>query len=207
MGKLLSTQNLILLIGGAALIGTVLTLAVFLLQKSFGRALKPDKTRPPKIGVEDEAAFTLTTIKSVVTQLKSEQKELQEKLLAEERRADQSARKFELIAREIEHGLIVFDAQGYISFSNPLARTMLNVDTWSRRRYPEIFKDIPPLPELIGSCFEAGSETRNNPIEFQLLNGTRRKVDTSILPTRNSSGALEFVICVFREMKPLSPEA
>jgi PAS domain-containing protein len=207
MGKLLSTQNLLLLVGGAALIGTVLTLAVFLLQRSFGRALKPDKTRSPKISVEDEAAFTLTTIKSVVTQLKAEQKELQEKLLAEERRADQNARKFELIAREIEHGLIVFDAQGYLSFSNPLVRTMLNVDAWSRRRYPEIFKNIPPLPEFIGSCFEAGSETRQTPIAFQVLDGTRRKVDASILPTRSGSGALEFVICIFREAKPPSPEA
>jgi PAS domain-containing protein len=207
MGKLLSTQNLLLLVGGTALIGTVLTLAVFLLQRSFGRALKPDKTRSPKISVEDEAAFTLTTIKSVVTQLKAEQKELQEKLLDEERRADQNARKFELIVREIEHGLIVFDAQGYLSFSNPLVRTMLNVDAWSRRRYPEIFKNIPPLPELIGSCFEAGSETRQNPIEFQLLDGTRRRVDASILPTRNNSGALEFVICIFREANPPSPEA
>ena len=207
MGKLLSTQNLLLLIGGAALIGTVLTLAVFLLQRSFGRALKPDKTRPPKISVEDEAAFTLTAIKSVVTQLKAEQKESQEKLLAAERRADENARKFEIIAREIEHGLIVFDAQGYISSSNPLARTMLNVDTRSRRRYPEIFKDIPPLPELIGSCFEAGAEVREKTIEFQVLDGTKRTVDASILPTRNSSGALEFVICIFREMKPPSPEA
>src|ERR1035438_7213393 len=141
MGKLLSTQNLLLLVGGAALIGTVLTLAVFLLQRSFGRSSKSDKPRPPKLRVEDEAAFTLTTIKSVVTQLKADQKESQEKLLAAERRADENTRKFEIIAREIEHGLTVFDAQGYISFSNPLVRTMLNVDMWSRRRYPEIFKD------------------------------------------------------------------
>jgi PAS domain-containing protein len=207
MGKLLSTRNLLLLVGGAALIAIVLTLAVFLLPRSFGRRAKSDKPRPPRIPVENEATFTLAAIKSVVTQLKAEQKELQEKLLAEERRADQNAHKFELIAREIEHGLIVFDAQGYISFSNPLVRTMLNVDTWSRRRYAEIFKDIPPLPELIGSCFEAGSETRQNPIAFQVLDGTRREVDASILPTRNSSGALEFVICIFREMKPTSAKA
>jgi len=207
MGKLLSTQNLLLLIGGAALIGTVLTLAVFLLQRSLGRASKTDKPRPPRIPVEDEAAFTLTAIKSVVTQLKADQKELQEKLHAAERRADENARKFELIAREIEHGLIVFDAQGYISFSNPLVRTMLNVDTWSRRRYAEIFKDIPPLPELLGSCFEAGAEVREKTIEFQTLDGTTHTVAASILPTRNSSRTLEFVICIFREVKSPAPEA
>jgi PAS domain-containing protein len=207
MGKLLSTQNLLLLMGGAALIGTVLTVAVFLLQRSFSRGLKADKPRPTRVPIQDEAAFTLTTIKSVVIQLKTDQKELQEKLLAAERRSDENARKFELVAREIDYGLIVFDAQGYISFSNPLARTMLNVDTWSRRRYREIFKDIPPLPELVGSCYEAGIETRQNSIEVQISDGTRRRVAASILPTRNGSGTLEFVTCIFREVNPPSPAA
>jgi PAS domain-containing protein len=207
VGKLLSTQNLLLLVGGAALIGTFLTLAVFLLQKSFGRTSKTDKPRPPRITVEDEAAFTLTTIKSVVTQLKTNQNELEEKLLAAERRADENARKFELISREVDYGLIVFDVQGYVSFSNPLVCTMLNVDTWSRRRYLEIFKDTPPLSELVGSCFEAGIEARQNPVEVQISDGTRRGVAASILPTRNSSGALEYVLCIFREVKSPAPEA
>jgi PAS domain-containing protein len=207
MQQLLTPQNLLLLIGGAALAGIILTLAVYLLQRSFGRNLKTGKPMTAKIRVEEEAAFTLTTIKSVVTQLKTDQKTLQEQPLAAERRAEENARKFELIAREIEHGLIIFDAQGYISFSNPLVRTMLNVDTWSRRRYSEIFEDIPSLPELVGSCFEAGAETRQNPIEFHVLDGTMRRVDASVLPTRNGSGALEFVICIFREVKSPAPEA
>ena len=206
MQQLLTPQNLLLLIGGAALIGIILILAVYLLQRSFGRNLKTGKPRTAKIRVEDEAAFALTTIKSVVTQLKTDQKTLQEQLLAAERRADENARKFELIAREIEHGLIVFDAQGYISFSNPQARKLLVVDTWSRRRYVEIFKDIPALPELIGGCFEAGTEVRGKHLEFQISDGSKRLVEASVLPTRKSSGAMESVTCIFRELTP-SPEA
>ena len=95
--------------------------------------------------MEDEAAFTLATVKAVVTQLKTEQKTMQEKLGAAERRADENARQFELLAREIHQGLIIFDPQGYIAFSNPLVRTMLAMDTWSRRRYAEIFNDIPAV--------------------------------------------------------------
>jgi PAS domain-containing protein len=207
MGKLLTPQNLLLLIGGAALVGTLLTLAVFLLQRSFSRPLKTGKPRPPKIRVEDEAAFTLTTIKSVVTQLKTDQKVLQEQLVAAERRAEESARRFELIAREIEHGLIIFNGLGYISFSNPQVRKMLAVDTWSRRRYMEIFQDIPPLPELIGGCFEAGYEAREKTIEFQVSDGSKRRLEASLLPTRDRSGALESVTCIFREVTPPSPEA
>ena len=57
MQQLLTPQNLLLLIGGAALIGIILTLAVYLLQRSFGRNLKTGKPRTAKIRVEDEAAF------------------------------------------------------------------------------------------------------------------------------------------------------
>ncbi len=73
MNQLLTPQNLILLVGGAVLFGGMLTLGVYLLQRSFSRGLRTDKPRHAKIRLEDEAAFTLTTIKSVVTQLKTGQ--------------------------------------------------------------------------------------------------------------------------------------
>jgi PAS domain-containing protein len=207
MGKLLTPQNLILLMGGVALIGTLLILAVYLLQRSFGRDLKADKPKPQKVRVEDEAAFTLTTIKSVVTQLKTDQQALQEQIIAAVRRAQENARKFELVARELEHGLIVFDVAGYVSFSNPLARKMLIVDTWSRRRYTEIFREIPALSDLIGSCFETGTEVRRNPIEFQIPDGSKRRVEASVLPIRDQSGAMESVTCIFRNATASSAQA
>jgi len=207
MEQLLSPQNLILLIGGAALVGTVLTVAVFLLQKSFSRNLKSGKPRPQKIRVEDEAAFTLATIKSVVTQLKTEQKSLQDKLAEAERSAEENGRKFELIAREIEDGLIVFDAQGFISFSNPLVRKMLAVDTWSRRRYTEIFQNTPMVSELIGNCFAGGTEVRKKRVEVEVPNRGKRLVEVSALPTRDRSGAMESVTCIFREVKSTAPQA
>ena len=95
-----------------------------------------------------------------------------------------SARKFELLAREIDLGLISFDAQGYISFSNPLVRKMLAIDTWSRRRYAEIFHDIPALSGLIENGFETGTEVKRQAIEFQGLDGSKRRIEVSVLPTR-----------------------
>ena len=207
MNQLLTTQNLILLVGGAVLFGGMLTLGVYLLQRSFSRGLKTDKPRRPKIRLEDEAAFTLTTIKGVVTQLKADQIATQEKLVVAERRAEENARKFELLAREIDLGLISFDAQGYISFSNPLVRGMLGIDTWSRRRYAEIFHDIPALSALIGNGFETGAGIKRQAIEFQCLDGSKRLVEVSVLPSQDLSGARESVTCVFREVALPSPKA
>jgi PAS domain S-box-containing protein len=207
MDKLLSPQTLILLVGGALLFGTALTLGVYLLQRSFNRSLKSNKPRPARVRVEDEAAFTLATIRAVVTQLKTDLKATQEKLVAAERHAEENTRKFELLAREIDSGLMVFDAAGFISFSNPPVRKILAVDTWSRRRYAEIFNDITPLSELIDECFATGAEVRKKFVEFQGSDGSKRWVEVSVLPTRDRTGALEVVACVFRELRPPAPVA
>lgn len=193
---------MMLLFGGAVLAISVLILGIYLIQKSLGRNLKSEKTKAPKLNVEDEAAFSLETVKGVIAQLKAEQKAHQEKLAAAERRADENARKFELVAREIDYGLIIFDAQGFITFSNPQVRKLLNVDTLSRRRYPEIFADLLEFSKLIGGCIEAGTETRNGTMEFPASDGGQRQVEVTILPLRDRSNILEGVGCVFRASSP-----
>lgn len=202
MGRLTSPQYMALLIGGAAVIGTIMILAVFLLQRSLGRSVKRDQPKTSPLKVEDEAAFTLATVKSVVTQLKTEQQTLQEDLRAAERRADSGARHLEIVTGQIQQGVIIFDLQGYIAFSNPQVRTMLAIDTWSRRRYPEIFKEFLPLPELIAESFETGIDVRTKMLEFQGQDGSKRLIEYSLCPSRNGTGQVESVVCFFREAPP-----
>jgi PAS domain-containing protein len=197
MGKIANPHYLLLLAGGAAAVGSILILAVFLLQKSLGRNTKRERPKSMPLSPDEEATFTLTSVKSVVTQLKAEQQTMQEQLRAAERRAETSARQVEIISRQIPHGVIVFDAQGYIAFSNAQVRTMLAIDTWSRRRYAEIFKNIPNLLDLITPCFEGSQEVRGKLVDLQLETGSTRRVEASILPTRNNTGGLESVVCIF----------
>jgi PAS domain-containing protein len=200
-------QQMILLFGGAVVVICVLILGVYLLQKAIGRTLKQEEPKPPKVRVDDEAAFTLATVKGVIAQLKADQKVTQEKLLAAERRAEENTRKFELLAREIDYGLMIFDAEGFITFSNPLVRKVLAVDIWSRRRYAEIFHDLPELSKLIGECVETGTEVRKRIVEFQGSDRSRRRMEVSVMTTRDRSGATEVVACVFRDLAPPAPEA
>jgi len=197
-----SPPQLIMLFGGALFLISVVLLGVYLLQKSISRTLKPDEPKPARVRVEDEAAFTLATVKAVITQLKTEQKVTQEKLVAAERRAEESARKFDLLAREIDYGLMIFDAEGFITFSNPQARKVLAVDTWSRRRFGEIFHDLPAFSQLIGECVATGTEVRKKAIEFVGPDGSKRWVEASVLATHDRSGTMEVVACVFRELPP-----
>lgn len=207
MNPHLSSHHMMLLFSGALLVICILLLAGHLLGKSMSRTRIPQEPKPPAVRLENEAAFTLATVKGVVTQLKTEQKATQEKLLAAERRADENARKFELLAREIDYGLMIFDAQGFVTFSNPLVRKLLAVDTWSRRRYGEIFRGFAALSQLIGECFEMGTETRKRTVELQGADGSTRRVEVSVLPTRDTSGAMEFVACMFRDLAPPAPDA
>lgn len=200
-------RQMLLLFGGAVLVISVLLLGLYFLQRSIGRTLKPEEPKPARVPVENEAEFTLATVKGVIAQLKTDQKATQEKLTVAERRAEASGRKFELLAREIDCGLIVFDAAGFITFSNPQVRTILSVDTWSRRRHGEIFRDIPVLAKLISECFENATEVRKSTIEFQGADGSQRRLEVSVLPIRDRSGIPEAVVCFFRELAPPGMEA
>jgi len=194
--------QLIMLMGGAMLLVCLLILIIYLLQKAFGRGSKDDASMREKVPLDDESAFTLATVKGVITQLKAQHKEAQDELTVAARQAEQSGRKFTVLAGEFDHGLLVFDAEGYISFSNPAVRKMLAIDTWSRRRFGEIFQEIPPLRELLGSCFEARVEARKKMVEWQPAEGSVRRVEVTVLPSFDRSGMMDFVVCVFRDLAP-----
>jgi len=203
----LSPKTMIFLLGVVLCIGVVLTLAVCVLQRALGRKMEPDKPQPLKIQPGDEAAFTLSAIKSVVTQLKADQNTLREQLAVAERNAEERSRKLELLVRETADGVIIFDAQGYVTLSNPQVRTLLAVDTWSRRRYPEIFQNHPTLAKLVGNCFENGIEVREKTVEIQMQDNDARQLQISALPTRDRMGALESVVCIVRQVNPMPPPA
>ncbi len=163
----LSFLQLTFLIGGAMVVALVLIVAIYALHKSIRGTLKPDDFKPPRVRVDDETAFTLATMQAVIVQLKDEQKATQAKLAAAEQRAEENARKTALLAQEMDQGLMVFDRQGFLTQANAPARELLGPDTWSRRRYAELFQSIPRLAELVRTCLETGAETRKETVEYQ----------------------------------------
>jgi PAS domain-containing protein len=195
----LSFLQLTFLVGAAVAVAALLGGAAYALHKSICQTLKPDDLKPPRVRVEDETAFTLATLQGVIIQLKREQKTAQEKLLATDLRAEENTRKFELIAREINQGLMIFDRQGFVTFANAHAREVLAADTRSRRRYAEVLQAVPKFVELVGGCLETGSETRDEKIEYQTGDEPTRLIEVSTLPIRDRTGTIEAVVCLVRE--------
>lgn len=194
----LSFLQLTFLVGGAVVVALVLIVAIYALHKSFRGTLKPDDFKLPRVRVEDETAFTLATMQAVIAQLKDEQKTTQEKLVAPEQRAEENARKIALLAQEMDQGLMVFDRQGFLTQANAPARELLGPDTWSRRRYAELFQSIPKLAQLVRTCLETGAETRKETVEGQTGDESTRAMVVSVLPMRDRNGKTEAVACLLR---------
>lgn len=191
--------QLMMLLAGALLVASVLILIVYLLQKAFRPTSKAGDSERPKVALDDEAAFTMATVKGVISQLKTEQKSAQDELIAAERQAEQSARKLSLIAAEFDQGLMIFDGDGYITFANARMRKLLPIDTWSHRRFTEIFQDTPILSEIVGKCFELRTELRQEKFDLPGSDGGARRLEITALPSFDRSGAMDFVACIFRE--------
>ncbi len=191
--------NLTLLIAGAVIIVVVMILGLYLVHRSLRQAAKPVDFKPPRVRAINESAFTLATMQAVIADLKGEQRTAQEKLLAVDRLADENARKLELIAREVDQGLMVFDREGLITLTNAHVSNILAVDTWSRRRYREILESIPKLAEMIAAALKTAVETRKQKVEYQNRDGSTRAIVVSVFPIRDKSGETEAVVCLFQE--------
>jgi PAS domain-containing protein len=187
------------------LVGVVLATAavIILISYFFHRAIRqgPGGAGPTEapLLIQDDTSFALAAMQGVISSLNQGRKRTQESLQATQQRAEETLRKLEVIAQEMEQGLLVFDRQGFISLANPAARSLLLVDTWSRRRYPEILGPESRLAGLIAACLGAGTATKNEMIEHPTSSGERRALTVSVIPLQDRNGTVEGVVCLVRE--------
>jgi PAS domain-containing protein len=189
-----------ILLAVAIVVAGIMILAIYLLHNSIRQTLKPDDLKPGRVRVDDETAFTIATMQAVITELKAAERMTQEKLSRAEQRADQNARKTDLIAREIDQAMIIFDGLGFLAHASARVREVLAIDTWSRRRYPAVLEFAPKLVAMVEACLATGAETRSATVEFQGPDNAARKILVSVLPVRDRSGTTEAVVCLFREV-------
>lgn len=191
-------SQLTFLIAAAVALGAVVILIVYALHRAIQRQRAEGelKSAAPRAG--GDAAFVLATTQGVIADLKKQQKETQELYRAAARRADEYAQRLEAIAQEIGEGLLVFDREGFVSLTNSAARTLLEIDTWSRRKYPEVLGPESPLTHLIRACFQTGTTTRPERIAHRTERGEARFLLVSVRALRARSGDINGVVCLLR---------
>jgi nitrogen fixation/metabolism regulation signal transduction histidine kinase len=105
----------------------VAALMVFLLRKFFQNTRESQKG---EIGAsaprtENASAFMTASMQGVIQQLREQEKELERLHRAERERAEQTERLSEEVTRNMPAGLLVVNATGIISSSNPAAEQVL----------------------------------------------------------------------------------
>lgn len=195
-------SQLTFLAGVAIGVGAVLILLVYIIHKNVRRHAQKEMWKTPSPRTDNSQAFVLATMQGVITGLREDQKKTQDSLRACERRAEESARQVELMAREIEEGLMIFDAQGFLSLVNPAAHALLGIDIWSRRRYQDLLGAGSELARCVDSCIANGAVTRAKVGMTHLSSGEALRLNVTVVPlTRPAAGGEEIygAICLLKK--------
>lgn len=192
----LSPGQLVLLVGGTLLVGILLAVLIYAAYKMLRREKKEEEWKPARPRGQDDAAFMVGAMQGIITRLKTQEKALTEHLRQAEQRAEASEQKLGMILREMPLGVLMFNREGFLVLANPAARVMLEIDTWSRRRYPEILGPESALAGRIGECLETGKACKEEGLEYRTASGNAKALDVSLTPYSGSNGQREGVLCL-----------
>lgn len=172
-----------------AVIALVLFLAamvalVVLLRKSFRSesAASKDAWAAPKAGAENPSAFMTASMQGVIEKLRAQEKELARLHLLAQERAQESERLTEEVTRNMPTGLLLVNATGAISSTNPAAEDALGLRPLRYRSYKEILGEESELAQMLTACLREGQTFQRNEVEHLTPQGEVRKLGVTISP-------------------------
>jgi PAS domain-containing protein len=197
MNPQLNSQQVILVLGIALAIGAVFILIIAILLRSLRKERKEMNMSPSVPRATDDPVFLISSLQAVVAGLKAREKELETLLRDAETRAEVSQRTLETIVRATPQGLMIFDLAGTLSIANHAARNMLNLDTWARRRYTDLFTSDSPLSLAIRACLENSTAPKSSRARYTSSEAASRAFDVALHPFLGRSGQTAGVVCIF----------
>jgi len=202
-----NTQHLWMIAAGLG-VGflAVAGLMVFLLRRFFQNTRESQKE---EIGAsvprtENASAFMTASMQGVIQQLREQEKELERLHRAERERAEQTERLSEEVTRNMPAGLLVVNATGIISSSNPAAEQVLGIQGLGFRRYSEALCVSSDLTKLIAECLATGKIFRREEVEHIPPAGDTRHLGVTISPIRREAGKISGVICLLTDLTELA---
>jgi two-component system sensor histidine kinase HydH len=202
-----STQHLWMVAAGLGVAFlAVAALMLFLLRKFFQNTRESHKE---EIGAgaartENASAFMTASMQGVIQQLREQEKELERLHRAERERAEQTERLSEEVTRNMPAGLLVVNATGIISSSNPAAEQVLGIRGLGFRRCSEALGVSSELTKLIADCLETGKIFRREEVEHIPPAGDTRHLGVTISPIRREAGKISGAICLLTDLTELA---
>src|SRR5271170_2802166 len=152
------------------------------------RAGQEDWTAP-KADVENPSAFMAASMQGVIERLRTQEKELARLHLLAQERAQESERLTEEVTRNMPTGLLLVNATGAISSTNPAAEAALGIRTLRYRSYKEILGAESELTQMLTACIRDGKTFQRGEIEHLTSEGAVRNLGVTISPIYRAARA------------------
>jgi PAS domain S-box-containing protein len=181
-------------------------IVVYLVRKFFQSAREEQKKEhgAGTPGTENASAFMTASMQGVIQQLREQEKELERLHKIEKERAEQTERLSEEVTRNMPAGLVVVNATGIISSSNPAAEQVLGILGLGFRRYSEALGPDTELTKLVAECLATGRIFRREEVEHMPPAGDTRHLGVTISPIRRGEGKISGVICLLTDLTELA---
>src|SRR5712692_1291050 len=181
-------------------------LIVYLMRKSFQsrREEYHGESAASAPGTENASAFMAASMQGVIQQLREQEKELERLHKIERERAEQTERLSEEVTRNMPAGLLVVNATGIISSSNPAAEQVLGIRGLGFRRYSEALGAASELTKLLAECLQTGKIFRREEVEHVPPAGDTRHLGVTISPIERGEGKISGAICLLTDLTELA---
>src|SRR5260370_31874091 len=202
-----NAQHLWMIAAGLGVPFLVVTmLVVFLVRRSFRNRWEEQReeraTSAPRTA--NPSAFMTASMQVVIQQRREQEKELERLHKNEKERGEQTERLSEEVTRNMPAGLLVVNATGIISSSNPAAEQVLGIRGLAFRRYSEALGASPDMTKLIAECLSTGRIFRREEVEHIPPVGDTRHLGVTISPIPRDEGKITGAVCLLTDLTELA---
>src|SRR6202046_5629253 len=143
----------------------------------------------PNPDTANASAFMAASMQGVIEKLRAQEKELARLHLLAQERAQESERLTEEVTRNMPTGLLLVNATGAISSTNPAAEEALGIRTLRYRSYKEILGAESELTQMLTACIRDGKTFQRGEIEHLTSEGAVRNLGVTISPIYRAARA------------------
>ena len=175
-------------LGYAAALLVVLLLSVvalfYMMRKMLHEGSRPQSGdwASPNPDTDNASAFMAASMQGVIEKLRAQEKELARLHLLAQERAQESERLTEEVTRNMPTGLLLVNATGAISSTNPAAEEALGIRTLRYRSYQEILGADSDLARMLTACLRDAKTIQRGEVEHMTTDGEVRRLGVTISP-------------------------
>lgn len=156
-----------------------------------------------------ESAFAMAAYHGVIEKLRDQEKELERLHRQERQRAHDSEQLSASIMQNMATGLVMLNAQGIITESNPAAKAVLGHQLLEGRSFREVFArtDVSggpsPILEKLESCLATAQTYRRVTVTYRAPSGENKVLGVGMSPIL-SDGRVGGAICLFSDLTEIT---